>query len=120
MRKLLLLLMLVSTATYAEELTWLKITAAASTATGIANYVGTIKSDEVEQIVLGLETPAFIHISNIVIIDQSGNLKKASEFPWGGGKLVSGNEIYIRTENIIDMQSINSTFSKELDNFVKN
>jgi len=121
MRNIGILLMLLSFTVHADDMEWLKITAGANTASGVATYIGKVDSNEIKQIAMGLEPPTFIKISNLTILDQNGNLKKSSEFIWGGsGKYVNGDELYIRVLNIIDMQSLTEQITEELENYSKN
>ena len=120
MRIIGIVLMLLSFAVNADDKEWLLITAAANTASGIATYIGEVDSDKIEQISVGKEPPTFIKIYNLTVVDQNGNMKKTSEFLWGGStKYINGDVKYIRVNNIIDMQSITEEFIKELDSHSK-
>tara|TARA_B110000211_G_C14075469_1_gene551832 strand:- start:2148 stop:2504 length:357 start_codon:yes stop_codon:yes gene_type:complete len=116
MKKLGLILIFLSLGVQADEKEWLKITAAANTASGVATYIAEAESSVIQKVASGLEPPVFIQLSNMTIVDQNGGIKKSSEFPWGG-KLINGDTMYIRIDNIIEMQTLSEDFSQELTNY---
>jgi len=122
MKKSLLLsgLLSMSISASAGPLVWKSINVLDATQpTGISAYVGTVDADVLKKVASGEDAPDFIEITNLVVIEQTGAIKKFSEFPWGGGKFVTGNDVYVNAESIMTIQSINKNFEKELDAYVK-
>ncbi|MFT7389325.1 MAG: hypothetical protein ACI8VC_002591 [Candidatus Endobugula sp.] len=119
MRKALCLLLLLSFSAYGEETKWMRVNAVAES--GLVSYVGKVSVEDIGAIASGIESPVFMHIKNVVLIDdRSGTIQRPSNILAGGGKSWNGNELYIRADRIIEIQSMTKEFSKEASRVVNN
>lgn len=110
------LAMLLSVNCFAGSEVWRIVNATDTTQqTGFNTYIGTVDSEEVNRVTNGNKSPTFLKISKLVVVDQSGGVKKVSEFPWIGGQFVTGDEIFVRTTNILSVQSMTKEFQSKLE-----
>lgn len=110
------LLMFLSVNCFAGSQVWRIVNATDVTQqTGFNTYIGMVDSEEIERVTNGNKSPTFLRISKLVVVDQSGGIKKVSEFPWIGGQFVTGDAIYVRTTNVLSVQSITKGFENKLE-----
>ncbi len=106
----------ISVSSFAGEEVWRIVNSTDMTQqTGFNTYIGTVDSEEIDSVTNGKKSPKYLRISKLVVVDQSGGVKKVSEFPWIGGQFVTGDEIYIRTQDILTVQSMNEGFQTKLN-----
>ena len=118
MNKITYLLLFLSFPIFADDAKWMQVRAVAEAGTVV--YVGKINQQDLDALASDINTPMFLYLKNLVIIDErTGVIQSPKQTLANRGKSWSGDELYIRTSNIIEIQSMNKQFAKDASKVIQ-